>query len=101
MRSISVSDRMYNFFKFGSEVYGESIANFIERLVDASMSRQEEKELISHVKSEISQISHTVESDHSQLIKDALSLIGEFSSEKAKELEERLAQIKSQISHVE
>ena len=100
-RIINVSDRMYNLFKFGSEVYGEAIGIFVERFADAFMCREDAKELITHLESGISQNTRLVESEHSQLIKDGLSLIREFSSEKAKELEERLTQIKSQNIHTE
>jgi hypothetical protein len=111
-RTIKVSDRIYGIVEYGSKVYGESIESFVERFADAFMSREDAKELmirleaevnkrLSPVESEKKPLSPVLESVHTQLINDALSLIREFSSERAKELEERLAQIKSQMSPVE
>jgi len=96
MRTVNVSERLYSMVKFGSEVYNESLGSFLERFIDALCLRQDATELITRLKSEIEQNTRSVESEHSELTKEGLNLIREISPEKAKELEERLEQIKSQ-----
>jgi prefoldin subunit 5 len=72
----------------------------MEKLKETEESFKDIKSQITCLKSEISQITHSEESEHSQLIKEGLLLLREFRPDKAKELEETLSQIKSQITHL-
>jgi hypothetical protein len=101
MRTINVPERAYGILKYGATVYNESMGNFLERWIDGFMSKEKAKELITHLKSEINQNTLPVESVHSQMIKEGLLLIREFSLEKVKELEDKLIQIKTEITHLE
>lgn len=91
MRTIQVSDRVYRILKNGSKIYGESIGKFLERLINAFVSKYEAKELISHLESEIKPISHSEFS----VITEGLNLIREFDSEKARELEIKLKELRN------
>jgi hypothetical protein len=122
MRTINVSERVYGLLEYGTKVYSESMGKYFERLLDAFTLKIDREKLyekpmeklkeieesfkeinsqITRLKSEISQITHSEESEHSQLIKEGLLLLREFRPDKAKELEETLSQIKSQITHSE
>jgi hypothetical protein len=101
MRTINVTERVYGILKYGAVVYNESMGNFLERFIDAFTSKEKAKELITHLKSEINQNTLPIESIHLEMIKEGLLLMREFSLEKAKELEDRLTQIKSEITHLE
>jgi len=100
-RTIGVSDRVYRVLNYGAVVYRESIGEFLERLLDGVYEREKAKELISTLETQIKAKSTVPESSHSQLINEGLSLIREFSLDKAKELEEKLAEIRSQKSTAE
>jgi glucose-6-phosphate isomerase len=121
-RTINVSERLYGIVEYGAKLYNESQGKFLERLLDAfTLKADREKffekymekvneanEKIKEVESQItclkvetSQITRPEESVHSQLINEGLSLIREFSPDKAKELEEKLAQIRSQNTRSE
>jgi len=96
MRTINVSERLYGIVKFGSQVYDESLGSFLERFVDALSFRQEGKELITRLELGISQNTCPSQTENSGMVKEGLSLLAEFDSAKAKELEEKLKEIKSQ-----
>jgi hypothetical protein len=100
-RTIGVSDRIYRILSYGVKVYRESIGEYLERFMDSMCEREKAKELFSTLEKQIKTDSTVSESEHLKLINEGLSLIREFSPEKAKELEERLAQIRKEKSTVE
>ena len=83
-RTIGVSDRTYRLLNYGALVYKESIGEFLERFLDSLCERQKAKELISTLETQIKAESTVSVSPHADLINDALSLIREFSPDKAK-----------------
>jgi len=101
MRTVNVSERVYGILKYGSEVYGKSMGVFLEMLLDAFVDKLNAKELITRLESQISQNTRLFQSEGLGMIKEALSLIAEFDPAKAKELEERLTEIKSQNTYLE
>lgn len=101
MRTLNVSERVYGILKYGAGVYNESMGNFVERWIDAFTSKEKAKELITRLESGISQNTYSVLSEDSELVKEGLSLMREFSLEKVKELEETLIRIKNQNTHLE
>ena len=91
MRAIKVSDRVYRILKYGSEVYGESIGKFLERLIEGFISKYEGNRLKLLLESEIRQ---KLPSEFS-VITEGLNLIREFDSEKARELEIKLKELRN------
>jgi hypothetical protein len=100
-KTVRVSERVYGILDYGSKVYGESMGEYMERLLEALCERERLLELKSHDVFKIELKSHISESEHSELIKEGLSLIAEINSEKGKELEKKLLELNSQKSHEE
>jgi len=90
MRAIKVSERAYQILRYMGDVYGETIAQSLDNLIDVF----ESKYSVSFAKIVESNQLNSKQSQSNQFLEEGLKLLKDVDSGKAQDLENKLKEIR-------